>query len=158
MMKKSTTSALLLLLVILEVGAATRNPRSDMLGLRLGMGEEAAHRRLRKIARQQKEEEDGEREGAQEVWLLRDHRLAYLILRFDHQHELWFMTAVVRQGSHVLYSELADLKSASQATDGRNYTYTWKVNRGARQPGYVVVARGSDPNYLTSYSINRPFQ
>jgi hypothetical protein len=158
MMKKSITSALLLLLVILEVGAATRNPRSGMLGLRLGMREEAAHRRLRKIARQQKEEKDGEREGEQEVWLLRDHRLAYVIVGFDHQHQLWFMTAVVRQGSHVLYSELADLKSASQATDGRNYTYTWKVNRSARQPGYVVVARGSDPNYLTSYSINRPFQ
>jgi hypothetical protein len=158
MMKKSVTSILLLMLVILEVGAATRDPRSRVLGLRLGMKEEAAHHRLRKIARQEKEEKDGEKEGEQEVWLLRDHRLSYVVLRFDHEHELWSITVVARPGSHVLYSEVADLKSANQATDGRNYTYTWKVNRGVRKKSYVVVARGGDPAYLTSYSISRPFQ
>lgn len=156
-MKKSITSALLILLTSVGVGAATRNPGSNVLSLRLGMEEESAHRRLRKIATQQREEKDGEKEGEQEVWLLRDRRLAYVVLRFDHKHKLWFMIAVVRQGSRVLYSELADLKSATQATDGRNYTYTWNVNRGTSEPGYVVVARGSDPNYLTSYSISRTF-
>jgi hypothetical protein len=118
------------------------------------MREEVAHRRLRKIARHQKEEKNREKEGEQEVWLLRERRLAYVVLRFDHEHELWSMTVVVRQGSHVLHSQLADLKSANKATDGRNYTYTWKVNRGARQKSYVVVARGGDPTYLTSWSIS----
>ncbi len=157
-MRKTISSALLLLFLILDVGAAVRKPRSDILGLRIGMGEEAAHRKLRRIAHQQKEEKDAEKEGEQEVWLLHDRRLDYLLLRFNHGHELWFMTVVVRQGSHVLYSELGDLKHASKATDGRNYADTWKVNRSAGQKSYVVVARGGDPNYLTSWSISRPFQ
>jgi hypothetical protein len=157
-MKKSITSVALLLLVMLDVGAVTRNPRRDILGFRLGMTEEAAHRRLRKIGHQQKEERDREREGEQEVWLLRNRRLAYVVLRFNREHELWHITVVAHQGSHILYSEVGDIKEANQATDGRNYTYTWKVNERSGQRGYVVVARGSDPSYLTSYSISRPFQ
>ena len=154
-MRKSINSTLLLFLLIVDVGAAVRNPRGVILGLRLGMREEAAHRKLRKIASQQKEEKDAEKEGEQEVWLLRDRRLDYLVLMFNHEHQLWFMTVVVRQGSHMLYSELGDLKRASKATDGRNYTYTWKVNRSAGQKSYLVVARGGDPNYLTSWSISQ---
>ncbi len=157
-MTKSIKSTLLVFLLIVDVGAAVRNPRGVILGLRLGMREEAAHRKLRKIAHQQKEDKDAEKEGEQEVWLLRDRRLDYLLLRFNHEHQLWLMTVVVRQGSHLLYSELGDLKRASKATDGRNYTYTWKVNSSAGQKSYLVVARGGDPNYLTSWSISQGLQ
>lgn len=157
-MRRSITLAFLLLFVISETGAATRKPQSAIFGVRLGMSEEAAHRLLRKIASQQREEKNGEREGEQEVWLLRDRRLDYLVLRFNHEHRVSSMSVVARKDSHVLYSELADLKNASQATDGRNYTYTWKVNRGTNQTSYVVVARGSDPSYLTSYTVYRPLQ
>jgi len=157
-MKKSITSALLLLLVTSGAEAAPRRPRSAILGVRLGISEEAAHRRLRKIATQQKEEKNGEREGEQEVWLLHDPRLDYLVVRFNHEHRVSSMSVAVRKNSHVRYRELADLNNASQATDGRNYTYTWKVNSGASQTNYVVVARGSDPNYLTSYTVYRPYQ
>ena len=156
MMKKSITTALLLFLLVLEVGAAAKNPRREVLGLRIGMSEETAHRQLLKIGRQQKEEKDRESEGEQEVWLLRDRRLDYLILRFNGEHKLWHLTAVARQGSRLLYSELGDIKNANHATDGRNHTYTWRVNKHGNQPGYVVVARGGDPNYLTSYSISQP--
>ena len=156
-MKKSIT-ALFLFLVILDVGAAAKNPRGDILGVRIGTSEETAHRRLRKIGRQQKEDKDSESEGEQEVWLLRDRRLDYLVLRFNREHKLWHLTVVARQGSHVLYSELGDIKNANHATDGRNHTYTWTVNKHGNQAGYVVVARGGDPSYLTSYSMSRPFQ
>src|SRR5215510_4035289 len=98
-MTKSGAIALLFLLVILNVEAAPRNPRSNVLGLRLGMSEDAAHRRLKKISHQQNE--DKESEGEKEVWLLRDRRLSYLILRFNSRHELWHITVVVRESSKV---------------------------------------------------------
>src|SRR5215831_7144799 len=105
-MTKSCAIALLFLLVILNVEAAPRNPRSNVLGLRLGMGEDAAHRRLKRISHQQNE--DKESEGEKEVWLLRDRRLAYVILRFNSRRELWHITVVVREGSKLRYDELGD--------------------------------------------------
>ena len=135
---------------------AAREPQPGVLGIRLGMKEEAARRRLRQIAEQMKEEKEAEGEGEQEIWTLRDkRRFDYLLVRFDNNETLWSLTAVVRPSARMKYSELGDLKSAREQTDGRNYTYTWTVPaRGRTRPGYVVAARGSDPQYLTSFSIS----
>jgi len=149
----------LLLMGSSGVYAETKVPRHEVLGISLGMSEEAVRERLRKIAEQQKEEREKEGEGEQEVWTLRhDKRFDYLIVRFDKEHRLWFMTAVVRKDHRMLYSDVADIKSARQQTDGRNYTFTWIVPSRGHVPRYAVVARGSDPQYLTSYSIYRLFE
>ena len=130
-------------------------PRPGVLGIRLGMKEEAARRRLRKIAEQTKEEREAEGEGEQEIWTLRaDRRFDYLLVRFDNSHTLWSLTAAVRREARMKYSELGALEGARQQTDGRNYTFTWTVPARGRDPGYIVAARGSDPQYLTSFSIS----
>ena len=149
-------AAVLLMLLVCAAGAsaAAKKPPRDILGLRLGMGEAQVRSRLKKIAKQQKEEKAEEEEGEQEVWKLNKHpRLNYLLVRFNDSHQLIFMTVVAHQPSRVRYAELADVKSAQAATDGRNYTYTWRVPRAGSRGGYAVVARGSDPDYLNSYSI-----
>jgi hypothetical protein len=117
------------------------------------MTEEAAHQRLRKIARQEKEEKQKEEGGEQEVWILkRDAKYSYLITRFSREHRLVLITVVARP-QRARYSDLGKLKDAAKATDGQNYSYKWKVERGKEARGYVVIARGSHPEFLTSYSV-----
>ncbi|GAC1446177.1 MAG: hypothetical protein NVSMB56_02420 [Pyrinomonadaceae bacterium] len=125
------------------------------MGIRLNMSEDQARIRLKQIGIQQKEEREREGEGEQEVWLLRDRRLAFLVIAFDRDHKVRYIIASARQGARIRYSELADTRNAIQATDGKNYSYTWTVKADGERPGYGVVARGSSPNFLTSYTLYR---
>lgn len=155
-MGKTLACSILVVLAAVAAEAGIKKPPRDILGVRLGVTEDAARKRLRKIGNQQKEEKGREEEGEQEVWTLKaDSRFDYLLVRFDHEHRLFFMTIVVRAGARMRYADVADLKLAQRATDGRNYSYTWRVEAKGKQPPYAVVARGSDPELLTSYSIFR---
>ncbi len=156
-MKKRLINSFLLLTFI-AAGARGGGKRPlDVLGLRLGMTEEAAHERLRRVGRQQKEEREAEGEGGeQEVWILRnDSHWDYLVTKFDHQHRLLFVTAVVRKNVHMVYGNVADPKDARYATDGNNHSYSWTIAASNKQPACLAVARGSDPKFLTSYSLYR---
>jgi hypothetical protein len=147
---------LLMLLAAARVQAGPNHPPREAFGVRPGMNEEAVHRRLKKIATQQKEEKEEEGEGEQEVWVLKkDSRFDYLLVRFDARHELWLITVVARKDAGVRYSDLGALENAKHATDGRNVTYRWNVSAKGKQAGYVVIARGSNPDTLASYSISR---
>jgi hypothetical protein len=122
-------------------------------GLRLDMTEEEAHERLRKIATQEKEEKEKEEGGEQEVWILkRDAKYSYLIARFSRDHRLILITVVARP-QRARYSDVGRLKDAAKATDGQNYSYKWKVERRKDARSYILTARGSHPEFLTSYSI-----
>jgi hypothetical protein len=142
---------------VLATTAATepsvKEPPREFFGLRLGMSEEAARSRLRKIAKQEKEEREGEEGGEQEVWILkRDAKFNYLLVKFNKEHRLNWMT-VVAHPKLVRYAELASLDLATKATDGINYSYKWKVETTKQQPGYLIIARGSSDEFLTSYSV-----
>jgi hypothetical protein len=145
-----------ILLAATLVHAGPNQPRREVFGVRLGMNEEAVHKILKKIATQQKEEREEEGEGEQEVWVLKkDSRFDYLLVRFDAQHQLWLITVVAHKDAGVRYGDLGVLENAKHATDGRNVTYKWSVAAQGKQAGYVVIARGSNPDTLTSYSITR---
>jgi cell division protein FtsL len=125
----------------------------EFFALRLGMSEEAVRSRLRKIAKQQKEEREEEEGGEQEVWILkRDAKFNYLLVKFNKEHRLNWMT-VVAHPKLVRYADLAGLELATKATDGINYSYKWKVETSKQQPGYLIIARGSSDEFLTSYSV-----
>jgi hypothetical protein len=133
--------------------SSTKQPPREFFGLRLGMSEEAVRSRLRKIAKQQKEEREEEEGGEQEVWILkRDSKFNYLLVKFNKEHRLNWMT-VVAHPKVVRYADLASLDLATKATDGINYSYKWKVEKTAQQPGYLIIARGSSNEFLTSYSV-----
>jgi hypothetical protein len=147
---------ILFLLAAADVQAGPNTPPREVFGVRLGMSEEAVHRRLKKIATQQKEEKEAEGEGEQEVWVLKkDRRIDYLLVRFDARHQLWLITLVARKDAGVRYSDLGALGNAKHGSDGRNFTYKWSVPSKGKQAGYVVIARGNNPDTLTSYSISR---
>src|SRR6185369_15948045 len=117
------------------------------------MSEESVHKKLKTIATQQKEEKEKEEEGEQEVWSLKkDDRFDYILTRFNRDHRLTLITVVARP-NRVRYSDIAQTKEATVASDGRNYSYRWKVERDGRQPAYLLIARGSSSEFLTSYSL-----
>jgi hypothetical protein len=153
MMSKRLFSTLLLLLVCASVQTAFAKPSREVFGLRLGMSEESVHKRMRRIATQQKEEREEEEGGEQEVWILKkDARYNYLLTKFSREHSLILVT-VVAHPSLVRYSELSETKDATVATDGINYSYKWKIPAQGKERAVLLVARGSNAEFLNSYSL-----
>ena len=151
MLKRLVALCVLLLLVDVSIQAAGKEPPRDVLGISIGMSTEAAHSRLQKLGRLEKEER-----RQQEVWALqRDSDFAYLIVGFD-KDQVRYVTAKVREaGRRMRYSDVADIKSARKVIGAGNYEYIWQVAARGNRPAYLVVARGTDPNYLLYYSIKR---
>lgn len=136
-------------------GTLAKDPPREILGIKLGMSEASVRERLRKVGTQQKAKRVGSG-GEQEVWALPGHKkFDYVLVRFDTKEQLWLMTVVTRRSANVRYSDIADTKNAKQANDGRNYSFTWKTEAKGKRVSQLVIARGSDPDYLTSYSIVR---
>jgi hypothetical protein len=153
MRRKLFLSSLLLLLVFAGIQAAPGKPSREVFGLRLGMSEEAVHKRMRRIATQQREEREEEEGGEQEVWILKkDSRYNYLITKFSREHRLLFVT-VVAHPSRVRYSDLGETKDATVDTDGMNYSYKWKIPAQGKERAELLIARGGNAEFLTSFSL-----
>ena len=152
-MRKSLLIILLLSLMTASNQAAPTRPSREVFGLQLGMSEEAVHKRMQKIATQQKEEREEEEGGEQEVWILKkDARYNYLLTKFSREHRLIFVTVMANPG-HVRYSDLGETKDATVATDGINYSYKWKIPGQGKERAVLLIARGSNAEFLTSYSL-----
>jgi hypothetical protein len=88
-----------LLLVILFVACtaqfAAADTTSKIIGTRVGMDKKAAHKRLQKIGKLEKEERK-----QQEIWALtNDPHYAYLIVAFNKERtKVRFVTAKAREG------------------------------------------------------------
>jgi hypothetical protein len=152
-MNKLIVGFLLSFLLAASASAFGAEPRRDILGLRLGMSTEAAHTQLQKIGRLERNERK-----RQEVWEVRDRHFTHLIVGFDKAGQVRFVTAVAREnGERMRYSDVADLKKARQLGDAaiNNYHYVWELAAKRKEMKSFVVARGRDPQYLTTYSIKR---
>ena len=150
---KKTSIVGLLVMVIASAALAARQPPREFFGLRIGMDEETARERLRRVASQDKEEREAEGEGEQEVWLFKGNsKYNYVLAKFNREHRLSWITVMARP-KRVRYSDIASLDLATKATDGINYSYKWKVPASRQQPAIIIIARGSDTKFLTSYSV-----
>ena len=157
MVKNSVIASLLLLVIVgAGLGTAPKQLPREFFGLQLGMNEEVAHRRLRRIATPDKDRHEGkeaEESGEQEVWILRrDAKFKYLLIKFNKEHHLSWMT-IVAHPKRVRYADIASLAQATKATDGINFSYKWKVEANKQQPALLIIARGSSADFLTSYSV-----
>ena len=153
MIHKTLFSLLFVLVLFSSTQAAPAKPSREAFGLRLGMSEEAVHKRMRRIATQQKEEREEEEGGEQEVWVLKkDSRYNYLLTKFSREHRLIFVT-VVAHPNRVRYSDLGETKDATVATDGINYSYKWKIPGEKAERAVLLIARGSNAEFLNSYSL-----
>lgn len=143
----------LLLLWAIPGQVSGRSLQDNVLGLRIGMSREDVHRRLQRMGTLEREER-----GRQEVWTLaREPRFASLLVGFDADFRVRYVTAIAREGGRRMrYSDLAPIKDARAENANGAYTrYIWEIKPDKKRAGYFLIAEGRDPEYLKSFSIKR---
>jgi len=148
---KRVLSVCLVLVVSTLASAAAGKLRPEIMGIALGMSREDAQTRLKSIGSLQKQESK-----QQEVWALRDARVSHLLVGYDDEFRVRYVTAIAREGGpRIRYREVANLKSAQRIENQGNLRFTWEVPARGKQLGYVIIARGRNPQFLDSYSVKR---
>ena len=131
--------------------AATAKLQPEIMGISLGMSRDDARARLQSLGTLEKEARK-----RQEVWAVKDQRISHLLVGYDQNYRVRYVTALARAGGpRIRYDELADLKSAQRTNTQGNYKFTWQVAAQRRQSGYLMIAHGHDPQYLDSYSVKK---
>ena len=148
---KRTISVFLLLTLSVLASAAPVRPRPEIMGISLDMSRDAARARLKAIGNLEKEERK-----RQEVWAVKDTRISHLLVGYDTDNRVRYVTAIARtDGPRIRYQDVADPKSAQQSHIQGNHKFTWEVAARRGHIGYILVARGHDPQYLDSYSVKK---
>lgn len=129
--------------------AAPRTPKSELLGLRLGMSDIEVRKRLERIGSLTEMQPDAG--GRKQIWALRDRRYETLNLRLDAKHDLQWCTAYPR-ARKLRYSEIGDTTLARRA--GRTI-WIWAVPSSKSAAAYQVTARGTDPRYCSSVVLSQ---
>src|ERR1044072_2748766 len=116
-------------------GAAQAKVRPENMGGGVGLRQEAAQARLKAIG--QLEKEDHRR---QEVWAIKDTRISHLLVGYDADYRVRYVTAIARTDSpRMRYQEIADLKSAQRLNSQGNYRFTWEIPERRGQFAFVVL-------------------
>lgn len=150
---KSLSSLSLLLVIGVLVSAAAARPRPEIMGISLDMKRDAALVRLKSIGSLEKETRK-----RQEVWSVKDTRISHLLVGYDADNRVRYVTAIARtDGPRIRYQEVADLKSAQRSIAPGNHKFTWEIE-GRRGHDFVLIARGHDAQYLDSYSVKKKDQ
>lgn len=148
---KHRIATLCLLVAAVVAHAAAGQPRPEIMGISIGMSRDNAHTRLKALGSLEKETRK-----RQEVWILKDPRVSHLLVGYDTNFRVRYVTAVARTGGpRIRYEEFADVKTAQRTNTQGNYKFTWEVSAQRDQPAYIVIAHGRDPQYLDSYSIKK---
>lgn len=134
---------------------AAAKPARQILGLRLSMKTADAHARLKAIGTFVRSVE-----GAQEVWKVHDSSYANILVGFNKDGQLRYITAVARtdkDAKPVSYASIGDLAKAKQAGNPKIklYNYQWHLPADKGQPETLVLAIGRDPTNLSTYSLKR---
>jgi hypothetical protein len=147
---KRVLCVFLLLAVGFFASAHPGKPRPEIMGIRLNMSRDDAQARLKAIGNLEKEERK-----RQEVWAITDPRISHLLVGYDTDYRVRYVTAIARSNARITYQEVADVKSAQRQQNQGNYRYTWEVSGRSRQFAYVIMAQGRDRQYLDSYSVKK---
>jgi hypothetical protein len=144
-------SSSLLTAALAEEHRSTSIPPPEILGVRLAMPYAAAHAQLAKLGQLQKEDE------GQEVWrLLGDEHYQFLIVGFDAERRVRYVTALAEANATPLkYDEVGDLGKAARTGQPGNLTFTWKGEDKKAKLEYLAIAKGKDPQRLSSFSVKR---
>jgi hypothetical protein len=151
-MKKLLSLSLLLVIGVL-VSAAPARPRPEIMGISLDMKRDVALARLKSIGSLEREARK-----QQEVWAVKDSRISHLLVGYDADNRVRYVTAIARaDGPRIRYQEVADVKSAQRSVTTGNHKFTWEIE-GRRGPSFILIARGHDAQYLDSYSVKKKDQ
>jgi len=143
----------LLVIMVLGVSAIVNaaTPRPEIMGISLGMNRTDARARLQSIGSLERETRK-----RQEVWTIKDNRISHLLVGYDPDFRVRYVTAIARtEGPRIRYDDVADLQSAQREQNQDNYKLTWQIAARSGQSAYVLIAHGHDPQFLESYSVKR---
>jgi len=137
----------------IPASASAQEVQRHILGIHLKFGKDEVHKRLNEIGSFSRAERK-----SQEIWQLRDQSFSHLIVAFNKNGKLRFVTAVAREdpdAKRVPYKEIGDLEKARQAGDARinNFNYEWDLPSHSDGPRTLVSARGRDPTFLTTLTL-----
>jgi hypothetical protein len=136
-----------ILLLCLAVPASAKGAPADLLGLYPGMSDADVQHRLEKIG-----EVVRGKDRPKQTWKLNDSRYGFLVLRYDEDWKMHWVTAFAREGGRrVRYRDIGDLSLAAHT--GQHF-YSWTIPAHPGAGTWTVVARGGDPRYLESVSIS----
>jgi hypothetical protein len=143
--------------VVLSVAIAATPGRAgadEIMGIALDMSKADARAHLQKLGTLERETRK-----RQEVWAVKDPRVSHLIVGYDPELRVRYVTALARSGAApIRYDEVADPKSAERLDNQGNYKLIWEVAERSGHAGYLLIAHGHDPQYLDSYSIKKADQ
>ena len=146
------TSLSLLLVIGLLASAAPARPRPEIMGVSLEMSRDDARARLNSIGNLDREDRK-----RQEVWTVKDPRISHLLVGYDADYRVRYVTAIARtDGPRIRYQEIADLKSAQRSNTSGIHKFTWEIENRGRS--FIIIARGHDPQFLDSYSVKKAGQ
>ena len=151
---KRLLSVSLLLVISILVSAAPAQPRPEIMGISLDMKRDDAVARLKSIGSLEKEARK-----RQQVWAVKDVRISHLLVGYDPEGRVRYVTAIARtDGPRIRYEDVADLKSAQRSDTPGNHKFTWEIEGHRGQSAFILIARGHDAQYLDSYSIKKKDQ
>lgn len=127
----------------------------DILGLRLSMTKAKAEKGLQEIGTFVRPDR-----RRQEVWQLRNTPFAHVIVGYEKEGSLRFITAVARTGEkagRVAYGAAGSLETARQLgkPEVHNFNFQWELPAKGGEPATRVMARGTDPQFLSNWSLVR---
>jgi len=148
---KSLSSLSLLLVIGVLVSVAAARPRPEIMGISLDMKRDDAVARLKSIGNLERETRK-----RQEVWAVKDVRISHLLVGYDADNRVRYVTAIARpDGPRIRYQEVADMKSAQRSVTPGHQKFTWEIEGRRGHSGYILIARGHDVQYLDTYSIKK---
>ena len=151
---KSLLSLSLLLVIGALVSVAAARPRPEIMGVSLDMKRDDAVARLKSIGSLERETRK-----RQEVWAVKDVRISHLLVGYDADNRVRYVTAIARtDGPRIRYQEVADMKSAQRSVTPGNHKFTWEIEERRGQSAFIIIARGHDAQYLDSYSVKKKDQ
>jgi len=145
----------LMSLACYSAGASAQEIQRQVLGIHFRLAKEDVHKRLKEIGSFVRAERKG-----QEIWQVRDASFSHLIVAFDKNAKLRFVTAVSREdpeAKRVPYGQIGNVEKARQAGDPgiKNFNYEWDLPSQDGHPHLLVIARGRDSTFLTTYSLKK---
>jgi hypothetical protein len=150
-MKKLSSIFLLLAVGAVISAAAPVKLRPEIMGIALDMKRDEAQARLKTIGSLERQERK-----RQEVWAVKDQRISHLLIGYDPDFRVRYVTAIARlDGPRMRYEEVANPKAAQRTNIQGNLKFTWSVAPRRGNFAYIVMARGHDPKYLDSYSVKK---
>ena len=141
----------LVLCVMIGVSAIffAATPPPEILGVSIGMSQTDARGRLQRIGTLERETRK-----RQEVWAIKDDRFSHLLVGYDPESRVRYVTAIARtDGPRIRYADVAELQGAQRQENQGNYRLTLQI--GERSGEYVLIAHGHDSQYLDSYSVKK---